>query len=149
MKVKNLMSGEPKYCTEDTSLDKIASMMWEHNCGAIAIVNKERHPVGMVTDRDIAMSCTLNHKAPWEIQASTVIGTRPLYKCTSDDVVDRALEIMQENKVRRLAVVDHSGSLEGMLSIDDIVSNSSSGILAKGIPFDATLDTLKAVSFHH
>lgn len=149
MKVKNIMSSEPKFCNINTSLDKIASMMWEANCGAIGIVDDQNEPVGLVTDRDIAMCCTLNHKAPWELQASTVIGNRPLFTCSEEDVIDKALAKMQKEKVRRLLVVDKSGYMTGMLSIDDVVSNSSSGILTKGIPLDATLDTLKAVSFHH
>lgn len=149
MKVKRIMSTEPKFCNINTSLDKIASMMWEENCGAIGIVNDQNETVGLVTDRDIAMCCTLNHKAPWEIQASTVIGNRPLFTCSADDAIETALAMMQKEKIRRLLVVDNSSCMTGMLSIDDVVSNSTSGILTKGIPLDATMDTLKAVSFHH
>jgi CBS domain-containing protein len=148
MKIKNIMTTDVQSCSPATSLDKIASMMWEHNCGSIAVVSDERKPVGMVTDRDIAMCCTLNHKAPWELESSTVIGNRELFSCSQDDDVATALEIMQENKVRRLPVTDSDGFLSGILTIDDIVAFSDKRKLAKFISYDATMDTLKAFSRH-
>ena len=149
MKVNDVMTTDVQCCMVNSSLDEIASKMWQGSCGAIPVVDKDARPVGMITDRDIAMSCTLNHKAPWELQASTVIGERELFTCSKDDSVDIALSIMKDRKVRRLPVTDNLGHLVGMLSIDDIVARSSKGKLAQNIPYDVTMTTLKAVAFHH
>ena len=150
MKIEDIMTSEVQCCSINTSLDEIASKMWQANCGAIPVVDEESRPVGMITDRDIAMSCTLNHKAPWELAASTVVGNREIYICSKDDDVGIALSIMKDRKVRRIPITDNDGFLAGMLSIDDIVACSNKGkLLAKEIPYDVAMNTLKAVAFHH
>ena len=149
MKVNDVMTSDVQCCSINSSLDEIASKMWQGNCGAIPVGDAKSRPIGMITDRDIAMSCTLNHKAPWELQAATVIGNRELFSCSQDDSVDIALSIMKDRKVRRIPVTDNLGHLVGILSIDDIVARSNKGKLAQDIPYDVAMNTLKAVAFHH
>lgn len=149
MKVNSVMSSEVQCCNVNTSLNDIAAKMWEFNCGSIPVVDEESRPVGMVTDRDIAMCCTLNHKAPWELDASTITDAGGVYSCVESDTVQNALAIMKENKVRRLPVTSKEGYLVGMLSLDDIISKSSNGKSAHAIPYDMTMKTLKSVAIHH
>jgi len=149
MKVKTVMSPDVQCCNVNTSLNDIASKMWEHNCGSIPVVDDESKPIGMVTDRDIAMSCTLNHKAPWELAASTVIGSAEVFSCLDTDTIDIALVKMKDKKVRRLPVINKDGYLVGMLSIDDLVARSGNGKSSLAIPYDLTLKTLKSVAIQH
>ncbi len=149
MNIEEIMTTEIQCCNRNTSLNEIASQMWEYNCGAIPVIDDESKPVGMVTDRDIAMSCTLNHKAPWELEASTVIGNRELFTCSQDDSLETALAIMSDNKIRRLPVTDQDGYLVGILTIDDIIARSNSGKPEKALSYKNTMSTLKAVSFQH
>jgi len=149
MKVGDIMSLEPQCCGINTSLDEIASKMWEFNCGAIPVVDDNHQPTGLITDRDITMCCTLNHKAPWELQASTITGNRELFICSQEDDIDIAMAIMKDKKVRRLPVTDKDGYLTGILSIDDIVARSNKTKTAKALSYDTTMNTLKAVGFQH
>ena len=149
MKVNEIMSSEVKCCSNDTSLDTVAMMMWEGDCGSIPVVDEDKRPIGMVTDRDIAMSCALNHKAPWELSTSTITGNQNIHTCSDIDNMETALSIMKKNKVRRLPVTNTEGELTGLLSIDDIVSCSQKGKSRAGLSYEATMDTLKAVSFNH
>lgn len=149
MNISNVMSQEVKCCSAEMALDQVGMMMWEGDCGAIPIVDNTNRPIGMVTDRDIAMCCTLNHKAPWELTASTIAGSRQLFTCSADDNLDTALAIMKEQRVRRLPVTDSQGCLTGMLSIDDIVACTEKAKSATTVPYDVTMNTLKAVSIHH
>ncbi|HEX3553303.1 MAG TPA: CBS domain-containing protein, partial [Thermoanaerobaculia bacterium] len=57
---------------------------------------------------------------PSEIHAREVI-SRELYTCQADDDIGEALETMRIFGVRRLPVVGEAQSLEGILSLDDIV----------------------------
>lgn len=149
MNVDEIMTTDIHWCNQNTSLNEIASQMWEYNCGVIPIVDHESKPIGMITDRDIAMSCTLNHKAPWELDASTVLGNRGLFTCSQNDSLDSALAIMKDNKIRRLPVTDNDGFLVGLLSIDDVISRSKNTKAAKELSYENTMNTLKAVSFQH
>lgn len=146
MKVEDVMTTEIQCCDKNTSLDQIAAQMWEHNCGAIPVVDENSKPVGMVTDRDIAMCCTINHKAPWELQASTVLGDRSIYSCSQDTNIALAMNLMKNHKVRRLPVTDSEGTLVGLLSIDDAIARSENNRQAKELSYEITMNTLKAVA---
>ena len=146
MNVKDIMTPEIYVCHINDSLDKIAMMMWNQNCGAIAVINDKEEPIGIVTDRDIAMSCALNHKAPWELQTETILGEQALAFAMEDDTVEDALAVMKERKVRRLPVVNEDYHLTGILSIDDVIYRSKKGKSVKNISYDTTMETLKVVT---
>ena len=149
MNVDDIMVTEAKSCTTETTLDQVAMQMWEYNCGSIPVVNQENKPVGIITDRDIAMCCALNHKAPWEMTAATVMADRTIYTCCADDDIASALSLMKEHKVRRLPVTDSDGFFTGMVSIDDVVAFSEKLTPTKKQSYDLTMNTLKAVAIHH
>jgi CBS domain-containing protein len=151
MKLRDLMVKQVTSCTPRTNLEIAGQMMWDHDCGAIPVLDEEDHPVGIVTDRDIAMSAVLNHKPLWDITAGEVTGSRDLHTCRVDDDLQKALDIMQAHKVRRMPVVDDDGRLQGMLSIDDVIARAG---LAKGkarppVSYEETMTTLKAVCSYH
>ncbi len=149
MEVNEIMSSEIYSCSANTTLDIVARMMWENNCGAIPVVDNSNKPVGMVTDRDIAMCCAINHKAPWELTASIINGKRKIYACNAQDNVENVLIIMKKQKVRRLPVIDEDGCLLAMLSISNIISHSQKSKSKKSITFDLTMPMLKAMTITH
>ena len=148
MIVKEFMVNNVWTCGPDTNLEAAAMMMWDHDCGSIPVVDHDGHPIGIITDRDIAMASALNHKALWDISAKEVMNGRPVFTCKSDDDIKAALRQMQSHKVRRLPVTDHFGYLEGILTIDDIVAGTEQGSVAL-LSFGDTINTLKAVCKHH
>ena len=149
MNVNDIMITDASCCSQDTPLDQVAMLMWEYNCGSIPVIDGENRPIGIITDRDIAMSCALNHKAPWEMNASTIMGSRMLYTCSTHDNLETALSTMKDQKVRRLPVTDSNGFFAGMISIDDIIACSAKGASANKMSYDLTMNTLKAVAIHH
>jgi len=42
MKVKELMTQEPKTCTPDTTVSEAAHLMWEADCGILPVVDRWR-----------------------------------------------------------------------------------------------------------
>lgn len=149
MNVDDIMITDASCCSADTTLDKVAMQMWECDCGSIPVVDSKNKPIGIITDRDIAMCCALNHKAPWEMNASTIMAERMLYTCSTDDNLEMAMSTMENQKVRRLPVTNSDGSFAGMISIDDIVACSAKNKSANKMSYDLTMNTLKAVAIHH
>jgi CBS domain-containing protein len=147
MKVRDVMEGDVKTCKLDDNLELVAMMMWHSDCGSIPVLDQSGTPIGIVTDRDIAMSCALNHKPLWELRARDVTNNRPLYTCHENDDMSFALETMRTYRIRRLPVVDKAGHLRGLISIDDIVAASEEKV--PGMSFRDTMSTLKAVFIHH
>lgn len=147
MKVREVMARDVKTCRPEDSLESSAMLMWNNDCGALPVVDSSGKPIGIITDRDIAMSSVLNHKPLWELRTSDVTGSRPLYSCKENDDISAALKAMQTHRVRRLPVISDSGSLRGIISIDDVVARSEER--KSGISYLDTINTLKAVCVHH
>lgn len=147
MKVRDVMEKDVKTCSLDDNLESVAMLMWNNDCGSAPVIDQSGTPIGIITDRDIAMSCALNHKPLWELRTRDVTNNRPLYTCHENDDMSFALETMRAHRIRRLPVVDKTGHLRGLISIDDIVACSEDKLT--GMSFQDTMNTLKAVCIHH
>lgn len=148
MNVQEVMCKNVVSCSADSNLDDVAKMMWDNDCGSVPIVDDQNKPVGMVTDRDIAMSASLAHRPLWEISTGDVNNGRAAITCEQGDDVKIALGTMKDQQVRRLAVVNAAGELAGMVSIGDLVKFSAYQKGAK-LPYKDTMATLKTVTGHH
>jgi CBS domain-containing protein len=153
MYVNEAMTTQLLTCRPDSSLDEVARMMWDGNCGAIPVVSEHNKPVGIVTDRDIAMAAMLEHKPLWNIQASSVIQGQSLCCCNQQATIESCLRKMEQQEVRRALVTDEAGSLCGILSMGDALAftRASNGSAKKSEKVDAAnvLGMLKKVSAHH
>jgi CBS domain-containing protein len=151
MKLTELMEKEVTTCTPQTNLEAAGQLMWDRDCGAIPVLDFAGHPIGIITDRDIAMSAVLNHKPLWDITAGEVTAGRELYTCHMGDDVQKALSAMHAYRIRRVPVVDDDGRLQGMLSIDDVIASSGKtrGKAPAPVSLEEAMTTLKAVCVHH
>lgn len=117
--VSSVMTADPACCTADTPLRDVARMMVEHDCGQIPVVDAERRPVGVVTDRDIAVRVVAAGKDPAQATAADAM-TSPCSSVTSDTSLHDTTCLMEAQKVRRVPVVDGDGRLAGIVSIADL-----------------------------
>ena len=119
MKVEEIMTRNPKACTPTTTLADAAGFMWENDCGILPVVAEGGKVFGLITDRDICMAATMKSRNLSNIAVEEVI-TGKVYSSAPGDDVRKALETMQEHKIRRLPVVAADGTLEGIVSMNDI-----------------------------
>ena len=147
MNIGDIMTKEIGTCGVESDLESVAQIMWNKDCGSIPVLDDTGSLVGIITDRDIAMGCALNHKAEWELKTKDILNNRTLFTCRSDEDVKNALQLMSEQHIRRLPVVDSNGRLQGMLSIDDIIALSQER--DPDLNYRDTMNTLKQVCIHH
>jgi CBS domain-containing protein len=100
------------------TLAAVACRMEEHNVGAVVIADHGR-PVGIVTDRDLALALGARGATP-ELQAARIMAT-PVETIGRKEGVFAATGAMLRSKVRRLAVVDDDGLLVGIVALDDLL----------------------------
>lgn len=148
MNIKDAMVGNVCTCRPETSLEDVARIMWEKDCGSVPVVDEQQRPVGIITDRDIAIGSVLQHKALWEICARDITNSRPLFTCKQSDDIKNALELMREQSIRRLPVVDAQGKLVGLISMGDIIACAGTDKSAK-LALNDMAGMLKSVSGHH
>ncbi|HUF03443.1 MAG TPA: CBS domain-containing protein [Aridibacter sp.] len=125
MEIKNLITREPARCTVETSLHDVAQLMIDNDCGCIPVVEKDesKTPIGMITDRDIVLRTVAHNKNPLNMIAGEVM-TDKVISVTPDATVEAACELMENNRIRRLAVTDENGDLVGMLAQADIARSA-------------------------
>jgi CBS domain-containing protein len=126
MNVKDLMSQDMAYCTEETPLHEIAQMMRDHDCGMIPVVNENgsRKPIGAITDRDIVMRCVAENINPLDCTASDVMTEDPITISASASEQE-AEKLMAHHKVRRLIVMGDDDEATGVISQADLARNAS------------------------
>ena len=148
MKVKEVMTPEPKAIWLTESLADAAQLMWENDCGVLPIIKDGRKVVGLITDRDICMATATRQAKPTEISVEEVM-TGLVYSVKAEDDIAQALQAMQEHKIRRLPVVTAEGELEGILSMNDIVlkASESNGETAQ-IDSSDVVKTYRAICQH-
>ncbi len=107
MNVKEIMTKEPACCLSKTNLQEVAHLMVENDCGAIPIVEnfETKKLVGIITDRDVTCNTVAQGKKPLEMCASEIM-TFPVVSLTPEASLDECCKVMEENKIRRLLVVD-------------------------------------------
>jgi CBS-domain-containing membrane protein len=120
MKVKDVMTKKVNTCTTETDLAAAAESMWRRDCGFLPIVDTIGEVVGVITDRDICIAAGCHRRDPATVLVREVMAQR-LYSCSPEADLCDALQIMQQQKVRRLPVIDSAGELCGVLSLNDIV----------------------------
>lgn len=124
MQTKELMTNDPACCTPDTPLPEVARLMVERDCGEIPVLDENRKPVGVVTDRDITCRTVAEGKNPLELTAKDCMSS-PVVTVTPETSVDDCCKAMEENQVRRVPVVDESGACCGMVSQADVAERGS------------------------
>lgn len=106
-----------------------AELMSEHDIGDVLVVDDER-PVGIITDRDVAIRVVAEGRDPARTQVSTVCSD-DIVTIGTGDSVDAAAEVMRQRAVRRLPVVRDDGTLVGVVSLGDLaVSEDRDSALA-------------------
>jgi CBS domain-containing protein len=113
------MNAPPVVCSVHDTLSAAAQKMWDHDCGAIPVVDDQGRITGIVTDRDICMAAYTQGRALDAIPVTTAMA-RQVFSCYADDRVEEAEAVMAEKQVRRLPVIDDDRQPIGMLSLGDI-----------------------------
>ena len=149
MRVKDIMTCEVKFCDLNASLTEAAQTMWDTDCGVLPVLKDGKEIVGLITDRDICMAMAMRDCVPAAVSAEEVI-SGALYSVAPEEDIQKALEIMQEHKVRRLPVVSPEGELEGILSMNDVVlkAEEASNTGAPEVTYADVVNTYKAICAH-
>ena len=144
MKVKDIMTSEPRTCSLGTSLAAAAALMLDGDCGILPVVDDGKL-VGVVTDRDLYIALATRNKRASEITVREVVQT-PVYTCGPDDDVQAALEMMKQHCVRRLPVEGFGGTIMGIVSMNDLILASGP---RKPVREVEVVSTLQAICAHH
>ena len=118
MKLNDIFTRNVVTAGPEETLAAVAHRMQEHNVGTVVIVEEQR-PVGIVTDRDLALALGARRVSPQtEVQK---VMTRHVLAIPEDTGIYTATKFMREREVRRLPIVDREDHLVGIVTLDDLL----------------------------
>jgi len=128
MKIERLYTRRIVATRRSAPIAEAAAVMQRYEVGSLVVMEDlpgAGEPVGIVTDRDLAIQ-------GFASESSTVGSVMTPVIATIHDSADihEALETMRAHGVRRLLVVAADGGLRGILSIDDVVDGLSADLAA-------------------
>jgi len=104
-----------------------AQLMERESIGCVVLVEEGR-PVGMLTDRDIALRI-LGRKLDPSVVSVGELASRPT-TVPAQASLAQALRVMRLERERTVLVVDRAGKLVGLLCVDDVLRLLSTEVTA-------------------
>ena len=149
MKVEQLMTRNVTACRSGDSLNRVAQIMWEHDCGVVPVLADDGsgRVIGMVTDRDVCMAAYTQGCALTDLPVRSAMSPS-LHSCRPTDAIAVALKVMESNQIRRLPIVDQDDELVGILSLADIAREAQHehGVRGAEVTDAAVAEAIEAIS---
>jgi CBS domain-containing protein len=122
MQIKEVMTPSPEIISPEASLAEAATMMKNLDVGSLPVSNGDSI-VGWITDRDITIRATAEHRNPDAAVVKEAMSPSVVF-CTENDDVDDCARIMEEKQIRRLPVLDAERRLVGIVALGDLALNT-------------------------
>ena len=118
IKVQDIMSKSLISVNHTTTSFQVAKMMQHGGMGAI-IVQENKIPTGIITDRDFATKITANN-LPFDTPVKQTMSS-PLITINYDESIFSAAKMMCVEKIRKLAV-SKNGKIVGLITSTDLIN---------------------------
>lgn len=123
MSVGEVCNREVVVVEQDADAGEASRLMREFHVGDLVVVERRGEmnvPLGIVTDRDLVIEVLAQDVDPASVSVKDLM-VRPLETANEEDAILDTLQHMREKGLRRLPVVNASGGLVGILTVDDII----------------------------
>jgi CBS domain-containing protein len=124
MRIGDVSTREVVQCSRKTTALELAQIMRSSHVGDVVVVDQpdgHKVPVGIVTDRDLAVKVMARETDPAAVTAGELMGAQLVTTGEQDDIYE-VVELMRFKGVRRVPVVDEQGGLAGIVSLDDLLN---------------------------
>ncbi|WP_433859541.1 CBS domain-containing protein [Streptomyces kronopolitis] len=123
LRARDIMSGGAHCVGAHESLRDAAKMMRELDVGCLPICGDNNKLTGLITDRDIVVSCCADGIDPATVQAGSMGGR--LHWIDAEADATEVLRTMEQQHIKRLPVIDVKGGhqLVGMITEADLAKN--------------------------
>lgn len=102
------------------TLGRAASLLAEHNVGAVVVSSDGRTVEGILSERDIVRRFSRDDGVATASVSVEATMTREVHVAARDTTVDALMATMTEHRIRHVPIVE-SGVLVGIVSIGDVV----------------------------
>lgn len=125
MKAEDLMTRDVCTCSPGDSLEQAARIMWDSDVGCLVVTDGEQRPIGMITDRDIAMAAYTQGVPPRDAHVANAM-SKQVMTCSASTSLGEIESTMRAPQIRRVPVIDANGALIGIVALGDIARSAQS-----------------------
>ncbi|MFI1435065.1 CBS domain-containing protein [Streptomyces lydicus] len=131
LQARDIMTGGVRCVGAHESLQDAARMMRDLDVGALPICGDNNKLTGMITDRDIVVTCCAEGVDPGTVQAGSL--GRHLHWIDAEADAAEVLETMENHHIKRLPVIDvkNGHRLVGMITEANLAKNLSDRQIAE------------------
>jgi CBS domain-containing protein len=121
-KCNEVMTKNPVCCLPEDLVTKAARLMKSEHVGAIPVIENQQTQklVGIVTDRDLALKMVAD-KLDAKSTKMEMIMTCKLVTCHAEDDLQKVVDAMSDNQLRRIPIVDDDNRILGLIAQADVV----------------------------
>jgi CBS domain-containing protein len=145
MEIREVMTESVVTAAPDVPVRQVAEIMRERNVGSVVLVGDDGSAVGVITDRDLAVSVLADghggDAAAVDHASTPVVTAAPAME------VDDATQLMVRHGIRRLPIVD-DGQLTGIVTLDDLAARIGDLDRVASITAQVTRAALPDFYFH-
>ncbi len=120
MSVGRICSREVYLIEPSERVAEAARRMKKYRVGTLIVIDDDEKPVGIVTDRDLALRVLAEGRDP-EATAVQAVMTGDVRMVSAETPIESALSLMRSVRCRRLPVTDAAGAVVGIIAVDDIL----------------------------
>ena len=99
---------------KNSKISELVDLLSLHNIGAVVVTDKEKKPIGLVSERDIVRNFGKNVHVVNDIMTPTLI------TCDLSITSSELMELMNKQKIRHVPIIDKN-KLIGIVAIGDVV----------------------------
>ena len=99
-----------------TSVQEAAKKMKDKNVSSLLVVDTDRKPLGLVTERDLVTKVCINDIHTSEVRSREIMSS-PLISINSSSSPSEAAEMMLKNNIRHLLVIDDKSNANKPIGI--------------------------------
>jgi CBS domain-containing protein len=136
MRCYEVMKTDVKLVNDDDTVLAALQKMRDSNIGFLPVIDRDKHVVGTITDRDIAMRVSAENLLPSDMKVRDVRSNN-VVACHPEDDLHDAEQLMANYRKSRVLVIDRQGVLCGVISLSDIAQRDD---------FEMSAWTLRRVS---
>jgi CBS domain-containing protein len=126
------------------TLHRVGELMRDRNVGSVVVCEGGR-PVGVITDRDLALAVVADQVDPADAAGSQA--SRPLVTGDVEMDIEEAVALMVQHHIRRLPVTE-GDTLAGIVTIDDLAVRAGDLHQAQRITAEVAKAALPEFYFH-
>lgn len=119
MSIEKLIQRPLRKLPPEANCVQAAELLRDANVGAV-VVEEDGFPLGVVTDRDIAVRVVAEGLEPELTTVRQVMSRHPVY-LSGERSIHQLVAAMRDLAIRRVLIVDADGKLQGLVSLDDLL----------------------------